>query len=192
MRAIGPMRPSRCGELLADGHLERGRGEALERVLHLARRQAALDDRRAGGLAESGVLGMHRGQREQARLARRRRHPRARHAVAPAREGGAGDDHLGAALLRLLDELGGELGVRGGVVVAAERGRDDLVLVAEQAGELAPGPGGAVAHLRPGARGVLAAHAGEELVDVVDDLHASAGSGSAQVSRPQPSVLCAQ
>ena len=93
--------------------------------------------------------------------------------------------------LRLRDELGGELGVRGGVVVAAERGRDDLVLVAEQGGQLAPGSGGPVAHLRPGARGVLAAHAGEELVDVVDDLH-EASTGSAHVSRPQPSVLCAQ
>ena len=114
---------------------------------------------------------MHRGERGQARLAGGGRDPRARHAVAPAGEGGAGDDHLGAALLGLRDELGGELRMRGGVVVAADGGGDDLVLVADEARQLAPGTRGAVSQLRTGARGVLAAHAGEELVDVVDDLH---------------------
>ncbi len=133
---------------------------------------------------------MHGGQPEQPRLARRRRDPRACHAVAPAGEGRTGDHHLGAALARLRDELGGELRVRGGVVVAADGGGDDLVLVTEQGGQLAPGSQGTVAQLWPGARGVLAADAGEELVDVVDELHQA--TASAQVSRPQPRVLWAQ
>ncbi len=115
---------------------------------------------------------MHRGQPEQSRLARRRRDPRARHPVAPAGEGRTGDHQLGLALARLRDELGGELGVRGGVVVAADGGGDDLVLVTQQGGQLAPGSQGPVAQLWAGARRVLAADAGEELVDVVDDLHA--------------------
>ncbi len=165
------MRPSFAVSCSPEATMSAAAAKPLERVLHLARGQAALDDRRAGRLAQAGVLGMHGGERGQPRLAGRRRHPRTRHAVAPAGEGGPGDDHLGAVLLGLRDELGSELGVRGGVVVAADGGGDDLVLVAEQAGQLAPGSGGPVAHLRPGARGVLAAHAGEELVDVVDDLH---------------------
>ena len=56
-------------------------------------------------------------------------------------------------------------------------------------GEAPPGSQGPVAQLWPGARRVFATDAGEELVDVVDDAHQAV---SAHVSRPQPSVLCAQ
>ena len=115
--------------------------------------------------------------------------PRAREAVAPAREGRPGDQELGAAGARLLDERGGELRVPGGVVVAADGGRDDLVLVAEDRRQAAPGTQRDRRGAGSGAGGVLAADAREELVDVVDDLHQAA---SWQVSRPQPSGLSAQ
>ena len=177
------------GQLLAVGDLPRRGGEALERFLHLARGLAALDDRRAGGLAEAGVLGVHRGQRGQARLAGRGGDPGARHAVAPAGEGRPGDDHLGAALLGLADQLGGEVGMRGRVVVAADGGGDDLVLVADEARQLAPGTRGAVSELRARAGRVLAAHAGEELVDVVDDLHGAIGLFRAGEPAPAEGAL---
>jgi len=114
---------------------------------------------------------------------------RAREAVAPAREGGAGDQQLGPLRARPLDERGRELGASGGVVVAADGGRDDLVLVSEQRRQAAPGSHGAVAQLGAGVRGLLAADAREELVDVVGHSHQAA---SWQVSRPQPSGFSAQ
>ena len=143
-----------------------------------------------GRLGEPRVVGVHGAERRHPGLGRGHEDPGAGEAVAPAREGGSGHEELGAPGAGLLDKGGGELGMPGGVVVAADGGGDDLVLVPEDRSQPAPGPHRTVVEDRPGAGGVLPADPGEELVDVVDDLHQAASGW--QVSRPQPSGLRAQ
>src|SRR5205085_517153 len=81
-------------------------------------------------------------------------------------------------------------GLGGGVVVAAEHRRHDLV-VSEERGELATRPGGAGPGVRRCPGPVLAADACEELVDVVDHLHGAIASSPAAVNLPHPSGLSA-
>ena len=139
----------------------------------------------AAGLVEPGVVGVHGGQRLEAGGGGGRRHPGAGEAVAAAGERGAGDHQVGLGCLDEGQDLVDGAGGADGVVVAAPDGGHDLVVVAEEVGQLAARALGLGCRGRPAGGGVLPAHAGEELVDVVDDFHLTA----VPVSLPQPRQL---
>src|SRR5437870_5092446 len=93
----------------------------------------------------------------------------ARDAVAAGQERGPADDEVGPRRGHQGDHLRHRaIRLLGGVIVAADHRRHDRTRVAERLLDGARGAHGAVDHLRPNARLLLAAELAKELVEVAD------------------------
>ena len=125
------------------------------------------------GRPDARVLLVHGGERGDAEpLGRHARKTRTRVAVAARAERRPGDEQVGPLRLEQAEQLVERLVlVLAEVVVAAGERRDDLDPLELRRPARGPGPTAPVEARRRRLRGLLAAQAGEELVEVVDRSH---------------------